>query len=211
MSNTNTLSLPSETAIVTSRRISDEERSIMETHAINLKKRLVELDNLVREAPSFKECGHDKILETFWVSNVPNFISSHRAPISDKEVSKVYWGDAIFPGTHPDDVTYDCITINYSGGYWLVGSGMCHRRFPNPSDRTEPCPECHIPWWVGAGWMEPRNIYVEGVLGEGLEELSRLFTTCVRDIVRRKGELSSLNGASKADRAVLPLWTRNRR
>ena len=204
MNNTDTLALPVKAALITSRGISDEERSIMETHAINLKKRLIELDNLVCNAASFKECGHDKILETFWIANVPNFIASHKAPIGNKEVSKVYWGDAIFPGSHPDDVAYDCITINYSGGYWLVGSGMCHRRFPDPSDRAEPCPECHTPWWVGAGWMEPRNIYVEGVLGEGLEELSRLFATCVRGIVRREGELTPVSGTYKAESAVLP-------
>lgn len=137
-----------------------EERSILETHAANLEERLIELDELVRSAPSFKKCEHDKTLETFWIANVPNFIAYRDSATADKKPDTVHWGDAIFPTTNPNRVSYDCITIdqnNSSGGYWCVGSGMCHRRWPDSDDRTGDCPECHIPWWVGAGWMEPRK------------------------------------------------------
>lgn len=167
-----------------------EERSILETHAANLEERLIELDELVRSAPSFKKCEHDKTLETFWIANVPNFIAYRDSATADKKPDTVHWGDAIFPTTNPNRVSYDCITIdqnNSSGGYWCVGSGMCHRRWPDSDDRTGDCPECHIPWWVGAGWMEPRKTYVEGALGEGLEELTALFANTVRNIVFFKG------------------------
>lgn len=167
-----------------------EERNILETHAANLTKRLEELDELVRKAPSFKKCKHDKTLETFWIANIPNFIAHRDSIITDEKPDTVYWGDAIFPTTRPNHVSYDCITIDYnntSGGYWCVGSGMQHRASPNPDDRTGDCPECHIPWWVGAGWMEPRKTYVEGALGEGLEELTALFANSVRNIVFFKG------------------------
>lgn len=167
-----------------------EERSILETHASNLAKRLEELDELVRNAPSFEVCKHDKTLETFWIANVPNFIAYRDSATADEKPDTVHWGDAIFPTTHPNRVSYDCITIdqnNSSGGYWCVGSGMCHRRWPDPGGRTEPCPEYHIPWWVGAGWVEPHKTYVEGALGEGLEELTTLFTNTVRNIVFFKG------------------------
>lgn len=174
---------------IASRYTHGEERNILETHAANLEERLIELDELVRNAPSFKECKHDKTLETFWIANVPNFIAYQDSATADKKPDAIHWGDAIFPTTHPKRVSYDCITIERAnnGGYWCVGSGMCHRRYPDPDDRTGDCPECHIPWWVGAGWMESGKTYVEGALGEGLEELTALFANTVRNIVFFKG------------------------
>lgn len=163
-----------------------EERNIIETHATNLKERLIELDELVRKAPSFKKCGHDSTLVTFWCANVPDFIACHEAPPAGETLDTVHWGDAIFPGTHPNNASYDCITLEY-GSYWCVGSGMQSRAYPDPGDRTEDCPECLIPWWVGAGWMEPRKSYVAGELGVGLEELTFLFCNCVRSVVAFKG------------------------
>jgi hypothetical protein len=161
-----------------------EERNIIETHATNLKERLIELDELVCKAPSFKKCGHDSTLATFWCANVPDFIACYEAEAGET-LDTVHWGDAIFPGTHPNNVSYDCITLEY-GGYWCVGSGMQSRAYPAPGDRTEDCPECLIPWWVGAGWMELRKSYVAGELGVGLEELTFLFCNCVRSVVASK-------------------------
>ena len=172
---------------IASRHTPGEERSILETHAANLEERLIELDELVRSAPSFKKCEHDKTLETFWIANVPNFIAYRDSTTADKKPDTVHWGDAIFPTTNPNRVSYDCITIERANNGGCVGSGMCHRRWPDPDDRTGDCPECHIPWWVGAGWMEPRKTYVEGALGEGLEELTALFANTVRNIVFFKG------------------------
>lgn len=91
---------------------------------------------------------------------------------------------------------------------------MCHRRWPDPDDRTEACPECHIPWWVGAGWMKPRKTYVEGALGEGLEELTALFANTVRNIVffkgrevPRQGHLLDKDGdAIKATHSKVSAW-----
>lgn len=190
--------------VIASQYTPGEELNIIETHAMNLRERLEELDELVRNAPSFNKCGHNKTLETFWIANVPNFIAYRDSIITDEKPDTVYWGDAIFPTTRPNHVSYDCITIDYnntSGGYWCVGSGIQHRASPDPDDRTGDCPECHIPWWVGAGWMEPQNTYIEGALGEGLEELTSLFANNVRNIaffngreVSRKGRLLEKNG-----------------
>lgn len=127
---------------IASRYTPGEERNILETHAANLTKRLEELDELVRKARSFKKCKHDKTLETFWIANIPNFIAYRDSTTADEKPDTVHWGDAIFPTTHPNRASYDCITIdqnNSSGGYWCVGSGMCHRRWPDP-DETEPKP-----------------------------------------------------------------------
>lgn len=93
-------------------RYTGEERNILETHAMNLEKRLEELGELVHNAPSFKECEHDKTLETFWIANVPNFIAYQDSATADEKPDTVHWGDAIFPTTHPNRVSYDCITID---------------------------------------------------------------------------------------------------
>jgi hypothetical protein len=201
--------------LIASRYAPGEERNIIETYANNLKERLEELDKLVRNAPSFRKCKHDKTLEAFWIANVPKFITYQKSSATCEYLDTVYRGDAIFPTTNPNYVSYDCITIKLgNGGYWRVGSGMQHRDYPNPDDRTKDCPECHIPWWVGAGHMEPRKTYVEGALGEGLEELTSLFTNSVRNIVffngrevSRKGRLLEKNGeAVKVTHSKVSAW-----
>ena len=188
MASTTIQRFAAKAGLIASRYTPGEERNIVGTYANNLKERLEELDELVRNAPSFKKCKHDKTLETFWIANVPKFITYQESSATCEYLDTVYWGDAIFPTTRPNHVSYDCITIKLgNGGYWCVGSGMQHRAAPNPDDRTGDCPECHTPWWVGAGYMKPRKTYVEGALGEGLEELTALFANTVRNIVFFKG------------------------
>lgn len=215
MPNTTIQKFATKAKLIALRHSPGEERNIIGTHAMNLEKRLEELDELVCNAPSFKKCDHDKTLETFWIANVPEFITYQESSATCEYLDTVYWGDAVFPTTNPNHVSYDCITIKLgNGGYWCVGSSMQHRAYLDPDDRTGDCLECHIPWWVGAGHMEPRKTYVEGALGEGLEEITTLFANSVRNIVffngrevSRKGRLLEKNGETvKVTHSKVSAW-----
>lgn len=133
MASTTIQRFAAKAGLIASRYTPGEERNIVGTYANNLKERLEELDELVRNAPSFKKCKHDKTLETFWIANVPKFITYQESSATCEYLDTVYWGDAIFPTTRPNHVSYDCITIKLgNGGYWCVGSGMQHRATPPP-------------------------------------------------------------------------------
>lgn len=138
MASTTIQRFAAKAGLIASRYTPGEERNIVGTYANNLKERLEELDELVRNAPSFKKCKHDKTLETFWIANVPKFITYQESSATCEYLDTVYWGDAIFPTTRPNHVSYDCITIKLgNGGYWCVGSGMQHRAAPAPETIRE--------------------------------------------------------------------------
>lgn len=162
----------------------NEERRILETYAASLRKRLATLEEMVHGA-SFRFCGHDKTLEAFWIAGVPNFISERNPLATEAEPAVIYWGDAKFPTTNPNEVSYDCIVVYCKGrGFWSVGGTMYHRRYPKASDRKTDCPYCGIPWWVGAGWMEPFvPYYIEGWLGVALEELNHHFRNYIHNTI----------------------------
>lgn len=82
-------------------RYTGEERNILETHAMNLEKRLEELGELVHNAPSFNKCGHDKTLETFWIANVPNFIAYQDSATADEKPDTGSLGRCHLPHNPP--------------------------------------------------------------------------------------------------------------